>query len=332
MIKASAITFSSVHNAKRVHISLPELEQGELLVRTEISTVSPGTELRCFDGKQPDSVPFPFIPGYSTVGIVEKINSEGDLSIGDRVFCSGTKRADVNLQWGGHVSCAIVDATSAFKIPTGCSPETASFAKLVAIALRGVHVCQCKPEDKVAVVGLGPIGMLSARLHVALGSNVLAVDQELTRVELAKSAGVPASLVRDSIQNTVADYFGALADIVVDATGSANVLRSSMEAAKNPDWGDSTLGQSKLVIQGSYPDSFTLPYQDAFRKELTIYMPRDTTPTEISKAIRMLASGEIHVTDLISWIASPTEAQSAYDLLRFNRSSMTVSFDWRIDA
>ncbi len=332
MIQARAIAFTDIHQAHMVDVQLPAVGPGELLVRTEISTVSPGTELRCFAGLQPDSLPFPFIPGYSLVGIVQAVHDGCPIAVGERVFVSGTKRASINLQWGGHISNAIADVNSVYRVPFECSPKAASFAKLVAIALRGLVVCQAKPKDKVVVIGLGPIGMLSARLHQAMGAEVLAVDVEPIRVQLAQNSGLTASAAHDSIVETVRTHFGELADVVVDATGNSAVLPFSMAAAKTPDWGDGRIGQSKLVIQGSYPETFTLPYQEAFRKELNIFLPRDTTPVEIAEAVKMITSGFITVEDLISWCGHASVAQSAYDLLRSNRSSMSVSFDWRIDG
>jgi threonine dehydrogenase-like Zn-dependent dehydrogenase len=101
-----------------------------------------------------------------------------------------------------------------------------------------------------------------------------------------------------------------------------------MRAAKDLPWGENDVTGSKLVIQGSYPDQFTLPYQESFRKELHILMPRDHTPADLVQAVKMIADGVCQVDDLISWFGDPAEAPEAYKLLRSDRSMMTIAFDW----
>jgi 2-desacetyl-2-hydroxyethyl bacteriochlorophyllide A dehydrogenase len=328
MSQAKAIAVTGIDRVEFVPIELPDLESGELLIRTEVSAVSRGTELRCMAGLQPGSVDFPFIPGYSLVGIVEAASADSAVSIGSRVFSTGTKRAGINLQWGGHVSHAIANASGAVPIPDGCCPKTASFAKMAAIALRGTRVAQPRPGDTVAVIGLGPIGMLSLKLYHAAGANVLGLDQEPIRVEIAKRAGLAAVVVTESIEQAVQSHFGHGADIVVDVTGVPAVLQASLRAAKDLPWGRDDVTGPKLVIQGSYPDTFSLPYQDAFRKELQILLPRDCRPGDLVDAAGLLADGTCKIDEFISWYGPPSDAAEAYRLLRTDRSFMTIAFDW----
>jgi L-iditol 2-dehydrogenase len=201
-------------------------------------------------------------------------------------------------------------------------------AMLVAIALRGLNVARPRPLDKIAVIGLGPIGLLSARLFQGQGCTVLGMDREPARVRLAADGGLDACLVGKSIADTVRSRFGSGADIVVDATGSGPVLRGSMEAAKDLAWGDSDALGSKLVIQGSYSGDFNLPYHKAFRKELNIFIPRDVTPREISAAIGIIAENKCLVDDLITCCDDPKHSPRAYSLLQSDRSQMTAAFDW----
>jgi threonine dehydrogenase-like Zn-dependent dehydrogenase len=145
---------------------------------------------------------------------------------------------------------------------------------------------------------------------------------------LAVRGGLDACLGGSSIAETVRERFGVGADIVVDASGSAPLIRSSMEAAADLAWDDSDAVGSKLVIQGSYPGDFSLSYQDAFRKELNVLIPRDVTPREISSAIEIIAENKCPVVDLVTWCGDPKHAALAYNLLKSDRSHMTAAFDW----
>ncbi len=311
-------------------VEIPEPEAGELLIRTEVTAVSPGTELRCLAGKQPDSVPFPFVSGYSLAGVVESAPEGSEIKVGTRVFCTGTNKVSIHRQWGAHVSHAIVNPGQVVPIPDHCSSKSAVFSKMVAIALRGSRVAQPRLCDSVAVIGLGPIGMLSTRVYKAAGANVLGLDLAPSRVEIARKAGVKAEMPINGIKQMVHDYFGHGADIIVDATGAPQVLPLSMSAAKEMPWGDSSATGSKLVIQGSYPDTFTLPYQEAFLKELHILLPRDHSPKDLVDACALIADGKVEVEDLISWFGQPCEASHAFGLLTSDPTKMTVAFDWSL--
>ncbi len=309
-------------------VTVPDLLAGEVLVRTEVSSISPGTELRCLAGLQPDSLEFPFVPGYSLVGIVEESDNKHSNLLGCRVFVPGCQKASINMQWGGHISYAVVPASSVVVVPECCGPKNASIAKLTAIALRGVRISNPRICDHIVIVGLGPIGLMSAKLFKLTGAKVLGVDTMESRVLHGSKCGLDTRVVRGSIADTVLAHFGDRADIVVDATGVPEVLAQSLLAAKDPAWGQSNFSGSKLVVQGSYPGSFTLPYQEAFRKELSLLFPRDTTPALLREAIALIAEKAVSVEDLISWYGAPGDAQKAYDLLMTDRSCMTASFDW----
>ena len=328
MHKAKAIAATGVNLIELVDIEVPDLEPGELLIRTDFSAVSPGTEMRCIAGLQSGDVAFPFIPGYSLIGVVESVCGDSPVSVGTCVFAPGTSRASINRQWGGHVSYAVANAHQVVPVPDGCSSQWAALSKLVAIALRGCRIAEPKPSEKVAVVGLGPIGLLSLRQFRAAGADVLGVDQDVSRVDRARNGGTAASVVTTSIEEAVYAHFGQGADIVVDATGVPSVLPLSIRAARELPWGQSNLTGPKVLIQGSYPDLFTLSYNECFRKELHILLPRDHTPANLIEAVGMIADGTIKVDDLISWSGDPSSAPDVYARLRKDRSMMTVTFEW----
>jgi 2-desacetyl-2-hydroxyethyl bacteriochlorophyllide A dehydrogenase len=324
-----AIAFTGVNEVALREIEPLDRRPGEILVRTELSAVSPGTELRCLAGLQPDSVPFPFIPGYSLVGVVEAADPDSPVQPGQRVFASGTRRASITPQWGGQTGQAVLNAVDAFPIPEGLASEAAVLAKLVAIASRGVTLTKPTAETKVAVVGLGPIGLLSARLFQAAGAQVLAVDRIPERRDLASKGGLHTTEPEPTIAAAVQAHFQTLADVVVDATGVAAVLPDSMAAARDLPWMDRDhLDGPTLVIQGSYPGDFCLPYQSAFRKELAVRVPRDNTPKDLKNAISLLAEGKLKVTDLLTEIAPPQAAPEVYAKLRTDRTWLTAAFRW----
>src|SRR5579862_8310069 len=223
MPSAKAVLFTAPNKVEVRPIEVPDAGPGELLIESEATVISPGTEGRCLRGQQPNSLPFPFIPGYSIAGRVIQAPGRSKIKVGDRVMCSGTRRASVGIQWGGQVSHAVVPASSVVPVPERVEPGLGALAKTLGIAMRGVRVAQARPGQSVAVIGLGLIGSLSARLHHHFGANLLALDVSPKRVATAIAAGLKAVVPKGSVEDAVRSYFPDGADIVVDATGSPAV-------------------------------------------------------------------------------------------------------------
>ena len=67
-----AIVFPEKGCVKVTAIAAPTVQSGELLVRTEFSGVSQGTEIQAFTGLRPE-LRYPTVPGYQTVGVIEEV-------------------------------------------------------------------------------------------------------------------------------------------------------------------------------------------------------------------------------------------------------------------
>lgn len=315
-MKSRAILFEKVGTVAVRELEIREPGEGEVLIETAYSTVSPGTELRSLAGKQVGTERWPFIPGYSLSGTV--VQSRCSLPVGAKVYTSGTQRASEAILWGGHVGHAVVNERSVSLARDGADLQRLSFVHLAAIALRGVKVSRVQPGEKVAVIGLGVIGQLSARIFGRFGAEVRAYDRLDSRVEAARLAGVEAS---------TANPEPGWADIVVDSTGSLAAVQTAIAAGKPKAWGTSDLENMRLVIQGSYPGSLELPYDDLFRKEATVLFPRDASPEEVREAVVMLSGDELSLAGL-THVFSVSECADVYARLQ-DGSLLGASFDWQ---
>lgn len=320
MIHGRAITFEAAGKVGLRDIEIPEPGPGEVIVETAFSLISPGTELRCLRGEQPGSLPWPFIPGYAMAGQVA-----GD---GRRVFARGGKPCSIPTMWGGHVSHALVDEANLFELPDSIGFEAAPAVRLMGIAHRGLIVSRPQPGEKVAVIGLGPIGFLSAQWFRTSGAEVLAVDAAPERVANAIEAGLDARLVEKAVSETVRAAFLDGADVVVDATGSTRVIGETVACAKDRPWRDLDEPGARIVIQGSYPAEIGIPYQETFLKEAAVHFPRDAQPQDFTASIAALAANPEFVRGLVSATYDPTDGPAAYDRLIHDRSAMTTLFRW----
>jgi 2-desacetyl-2-hydroxyethyl bacteriochlorophyllide A dehydrogenase len=328
-MKTIALLGTAIDRVEVVEALVPDPAPGQVIVEAVYTAISPGTEMRCLAGKQP-RITFPFIPGYSMVGRIAARGTGVALAEGTLVFCKGTEKADHTLGFGGHIAHALCSEDSVFPLPAGVDPLEASLTKLGAIAYRGVRVAGTRPHDEVAVVGLGPIGQLAARMHRLAGARVVAADLSADRVALAQAAGIEAVVPGQGLAAAFQSLQPGGADVVVDSTGVAPVLQQSILLAKSKPWDNTMTEPTRLVIQGSYVENVVFDYHQAFYRELSVHFPRDNQARDLQAVLRFLASGRLKARDLISEVCKPGDAQRIYSALRAAKPGLlTAAFQWR---
>jgi 2-desacetyl-2-hydroxyethyl bacteriochlorophyllide A dehydrogenase len=202
----------------------PPVERGMVAVRARYTLMSAGTENIIFNrryapGTHWDAwVRYPMYPGYAGVGeVVEAGPDVDDLTPGTVVAARFT-----------HASDHVVSAQQCVAVPEHIDTAAVPWFALAKIAFMGARAGGYRLGSRVLVVGAGPIGQMSVRWASAAGARaVIAVDTERQRLALATAGGataivaLPAGECRAEIERLTG---GALADVVVDSTGSADVF------------------------------------------------------------------------------------------------------------
>lgn len=327
-MKTKAIIFTGINQVTLESVTIPEPGEGEVLIEVLYSVISPGTELRCRAGKQVGAQ-FPCIPGYSCTGRVIACGQNTTLKKGALVYTSGTAKADIHTIWGGHTAHAVQKETNIFSLPAGLDPLSGAAAHLAAIAYRGFRLAQPKSHEAVAVIGLGAIGAFAARLYAISGAKVVAADLSHHRVEITRQAGIEAFVTGGDLAAGFRQVLPDGADLVVDATGHPAVLPMALEVAREKPWDNSADPGPRLVIQGSYPNQFSIPYDLAFQREMTFYVPRDSQPRDIHAVLDLMGRGKLSVDGIISETLRPNQANDGYTKLTDPQAEwITFAFDW----
>jgi len=199
-------------------VPCPAARPGTLLIQTEASLISAGTERMLVEfgqggllakaRSQPDKVkqvldkiktdglmptletvfarldePLPL--GYCNAGRVLEVGAGVDgFKVGDRVISNGA-----------HAEVVCVPANLCAKIPVGVTAEEASFTVLSSIALQGIRLIEPTLGERVVVTGLGLIGLIAVQLLRANGCEVLGVDLDERKLALAREWGAETANV-----------------------------------------------------------------------------------------------------------------------------------------
>ena len=227
-MRGRALRFVAPSHVEIADVDVPDPREGEVLVRSESSGISGGTEMLAYRGELDPRLPldeklgalagtfaYPFAYGYSVVGIVER--SHADLREGDRVFA-----------FHPHQDVFVVGASDA--VPVGdVDPRLATLYPLVETAVQVCLDAGARYAENAAVLGLGPLGTLVAHLLGRSGVRVVGSDPKPWRREAAAALGVEAVAPND-LPAAVADATeGRGVDLVVEASGNPAALGPSLE-------------------------------------------------------------------------------------------------------
>ena len=160
--------------------------------------------------------------GYSSAGVVLEAGIEASgYAPGDRVGCVGQGFAS-------HAEIVAVPTNLSCHLPENVTFEEASFGMLGIIAMHGVRQANLGFGSKVAVVGLGLIGLLTIQILRAYGCEVLAMDVDESKVAVAADLGfenVGAQQRQlDKLTQSISSGFGVDAVLV---TANSKVSKSS---------------------------------------------------------------------------------------------------------
>lgn len=169
------------------HTETPELMAE---VETLYSGISRGTEALVFSNQVPESeaqrmrapfqqgeFPYPVKYGYSNVGRVVRGPEE---LVGKTVFCLFP-----------HQSRYRVPVSALLPLPEEVPASRAILAANMETAINGLWDGQPRVGDRIAVIGLGVVGLLVAWLASRIpGTRVTAVDINPARADVAKALGL----------------------------------------------------------------------------------------------------------------------------------------------
>lgn len=339
-------------------VPVPHPGQGTALVHTTASLVSAGTErmvvefakqglfgkaksrpdlvrellnkaqregiLTTFDAAM-NKLDQPMALGYSSAGTIVKTGPglHGFRS-GDRVACAGGGHAV-------HAEFAAIPQNLMVRIPESVDFEQAAFTTVGAIALQGFRLAEVQVGARVAVIGLGLLGLLATGIAAAAGCQVLGVDLNPDRVGLAIRMGAHTAVTRaQAVEAAEAFSLSRGVDTVLICadTPSNDPVNLAGEIARDKAKvvAIGAVGMEiprklyyekelELIVSRSYgPGRYDPDYEEKAR-DYPIGYVRWTETRNMEAFLDLLAQGKLDVSLLITHRIPIDEGKRAYDLI-----------------
>lgn len=187
-------------------VNIKPLEDGEVLVKIE-SALTCGTDVKTYRRGHPvliKQIPSGF--GHEFSGIVAKLsNNVTGFQVGDRVVaansapcgeCFYCRKEEYNLCEhldllnGAYAEYITVPARivqkNMLKLPDNLSFDKAAFCEPLANVVHGVERTEIKPGQTVGIIGIGPIGLMFAKLAKLKGARVIAAGRNPIKLKMAE--------------------------------------------------------------------------------------------------------------------------------------------------
>ena len=215
---------------------LPKINASQVLIKTQLSAISPGTESLIYRGEFPEgesidaSIPglsstlaYPLKYGYSAVGQVIAIGEEVDSNWKNRYV----------MAFHPHESHFIADPNMLLPLPDDITLEDAVFLPNMETAVNFVMDGKPLIGENVVVFGQGIVGLLTTSLLATLPlSNLVTLDYHSLRREASRKVGALVSLSPEEadLKKSLDEHLPNGADLTYEISGSPAALDQAILA------------------------------------------------------------------------------------------------------
>ena len=346
----------------------PACGRGMLKIRTRKTLISAGTERMLVEFSKGGLIAKARSQPDKVKQVLDKIRTEGLLPTLEAVFkrldepmplgycnvgevlevgagISEFKIGDIVASNGPHAEIVCVPKNLCAKVPEGVNEESAAFTVLSAIGLQGVRLVNPTLGEKIVVFGAGLIGLVTIQLLRASGCDVLAVDLNPGRLELAKRYGATVcdASSGDSVAAAGAWTEGAGVDgVIVTASAKTDaIMHQAAEMCRR---------RGRIVLVGVV--GLNLRRSDFYEKELTFqvscsygpgryddnyeqkgqdYPPgfvRWTEQRNFQAVLSAMSSGKLDVSALITDRMPLADAAGAYAKISCDSNALGVLLEY----
>lgn len=296
--------------------------EGEVLVRIRRVGVC-GTDMHIFTGNQP-YLSYPRVMGHELAGEVEEAPPESGLLPGDPVYivpyiacghcvaCRGAKpNCCTNIRvLGVHADGGLAEYLSVpqayVKKADGITLEQAAMVEFLAIGAHAVRRAAVAAEQKVLVVGAGPIGIGVALFSKLRGAGVTVLDGRADRLAFcADRIGVESTVALSETSGaelghlTAGDFF----DVVFDATGNPRAMEAGFAYVAHG-------GTYVLVSIVAADISFSDP--EFHKREMTLMGSRNATAEDFAAVVDAMRAGLVPTDALHTHSSTLAELPEAF--------------------
>ena len=298
-------------------VPVPTAGPNDILVRVRVALTC-GTDLKVFRrGYHARMIQPPAVLGHELAGDIVAVGSEVEnFQIGQRVVaansapcrqCYPCTRDQQNLcenllfNNGAYAEYVRIPgpivACNTHEIADGVAYRDAAMVEPLACVMRGMEETGIREGDTVAVIGLGPIGLMFVRLAHLSGARVIAIGRRRTQLDRAEGMGADELVTAADGADWVAQVRGLTdarrgADAVIEAVGTPDTWQAAMGMAR---------GGGTVNFFGGCPGNSEVSIDTSLihYSEITLKSSFHHTPRHIRQALDIIRRRDLRSDDFV---------------------------------
>jgi L-iditol 2-dehydrogenase len=320
-MKAAVLVSPNVLAVREVET--PKPGPADVLIRVASCAIC-SSDLSLMAQPWPGQPPYgEFIPGHEYSGVIAaKGETVDEVHVGDRVSVEahyGCGRCR-NCRLGDYTSClnygkpekghrangfttngayaqyVVNHVNTVYPIPDSIGFEEASLITNLGCVLYGFEtVGGYIVGDRVAVIGPGPLGLISVEVAKALcAGKVYLIGTRASRLQVGASLGADRLIDvnrEDPVQIIRKESGGIGADLVIESSGSTQGLQMAIAMTKR---------MGKILLLGFPEEPVAADFASLARDNKSIYTVRGEGWGNVGRAVSMLASGRVDLKPLVT--------------------------------
>lgn len=315
--KMTAAVLYGKQDVRIEQIPIPRVGPGEVLVRVK-TALTCGTDLKVYrQGFHARMIVPPAVFGHELAGVVEE-TGEGveSFTAGNRVVTANSGPCNQCFYCERHRANLCEDLVflngayaeyikiperivrqNLLMLPDSLSFREAAFVEPLACVLKGIEETGIAEDDTVAVIGMGPVGLMFVQMLKQLGTTVIAIGKRPSQLTMAQRMG--ADRVLDSTVSNVVEQVRKItngrrgADVVIEAVGRTETWQQAMGMVRRG---------GTINLFGGCPSGTHIPLDTTLihYSEITIRASFHHTPRHIREALEVIHRGELRTQSLIT--------------------------------
>jgi len=331
-MQAQAVVATAPRQISYQTVQVPEPTATDVVLRVLHSWISNGTEGSFVRGEriqgdtpwtENDPSPFPHVPGYQKVGVVEWVGGEvHDIQIGEIVFATISLIDNMFYEYGGHISPAVTPRAQIWKLPDSVEPLAASGLVLTQVGYNVGARPPVQNGDAAVIIGDGLVGHWSAQTLRQRGARVMLLGKHDERLARWESEGGDrlVNITREDPLTAIMEWAPEGVQILADTVGTVATIESLYPIMRH---------DSHLVSAGFYGTEGAIDIQRMRAREMTLHTPAGWTQARMDATLALMEQGILKTLHLITHRFSVTEAAAAFDLILARREPcLGVILDW----
>jgi L-iditol 2-dehydrogenase len=291
-------------------VAVPIINRGDILVRVKVALTC-GTDVKVFSrGYHARMIVPPAVFGHELAGDIVAVGEDvTKFSVGQRVvaansapcdrcfFCRrGLQNLCEDLLFNNgayaeyiRIPARIVERNT-YLIPGHVGYSDAALVEPLACVVRGFEETAPREGDTIAIIGLGSIGLMFAKLAKLYGCRVIAMGRRRTQLERAAALGVDELISVEGESNPVSTIRGLThgrgVDIAIEAVGKPQTWQWAVDMVRRG---------GTVNFFGGCPNDSKVSLDTALLhySEITCKATFHHTPAYIQKALDLVCAGHI---------------------------------------